>query len=470
LGQAVADAISGDTIKVAPGTYVVRAGPAENNDPGMTYIRNGIDLHTLTIEWEVPGLQPIIDQSAFAQLQGNSGGRPIGILAGSRNRNLTVRGLVLIGHPAGDSYGINTDAGYVEGVGFGTNPPSTLTIEYCKLVRWADGVKGTIYNREITCNIRYSTVEDCTGNSLTHGIYWPATAELNALGCTFRTTVAGIGSGAASAGHLLKSRARVTTVRGCLFDMAGGGAACIETPSGGRLTVQGNVIMAYNVGDPSNPPIKYGFEESALRITISSPSGGPLAVGTVFTGASSGNSGTVTNVLSTNVYVYSLNNGGSYLNDGETIRVAGVARGTITRAGSPDGTSNDGRTHSVNVDQNTIVKEQPSNWPATTTTAIGALWISTGMTNDLGNPITVPPATMRNNLVTDNAGSATGAGQRTLLDYPLNTAVPRSTIGPLGVYSAAPVAGNPSVNDAAYAWAGEFTPPRARTDTSRGGR
>lgn len=427
----------------------------------------GIQLETLTIEWEVEGQMPVIDLSAWAQLKGNSGGRPVGIDAGNNNRNLTVRGLVLIGHPNGDSYGVSTNAGYVEGVGFGTNPTSTLTIEFCKLVRWADGIKATIYNREISCFVRYSTIEDCTAGSLTHGIYWPASGELHALGCTFRTTVAGLAPNPIFAGHLLKSRARVTTVKGCLFDMAGGGAACIETPNGGELTVQGNVILKYNVGDASNPPIKYGFEEVATEMSVSL-SGAEIPVGETIVGSNSRAAAVVRNTYNAGTrIVYQLTTGGRYFDTGETITVAGVVRGTIvSRAGSPDGTARDGRRHSVNVCQNTVRNEQPSAWSGATSTAIGMLWIRDGMTDDAGNRIalTALPTTVRNNIVGD-----AGCGARTLLDFPDNTAVARSAISDRGVHSGGPIAGNPAVNDAAYAWAGEFTVPRARTDTFRGG-
>lgn len=390
-------AVSGDTIQVAPGTYVISA--LGDNDPGMTRIAGGINLHTLTIEWEVPGVQPIIDLSAFANREGNQGGRTVGIEAGPNSRNLTVRGLVLIGHQAGDAYGINSNAGYLPGVGFNGNPASTLTIEYCKLVRWADGVKATIYNREITVNLRYSTIEDCTGGSLTHGVYMPATAAIHVLGCVFRTTTAGLRPSSNTAGHLLKSRARVTTVRGSLFDPKAGCASCIETPNGGALTVEGNIILHYgqvsNAND--NPPIKYGFEESAS---------------------------------------------------------------------SPDGTSQDGRTHSIKIAQNTVRKDQPRDWSGSSNTAIGMVWVAANMTTDARVPIAPAsiPTAVRNNIIAD-----AGCAARTLMDYPQNSAVARSTISDLGVYSGGPIAGSPAESDAKFVWAGEFAVPTGRMDTFQGG-
>lgn len=469
LAQAVAGSISGDVIQVAPGTYVVSA--TGDSDPGMTVINGGdnnaINLPALTIEWEVPGTLPVIDMSAWFQRQGTTGGTNIAaISAGPGCLNLTVRGLHLIGHVAGDSYGINSNAGYLPGVGFNGNPAATLNIEYCKIQQFANGVKGTIYNFGLTLNISYSVLENCTGNGLTHGIYWPTSQALNALGCTFRTTVAGLQTSASSAGHLLKSRAKVTTVRGCFFDGAGGCASNIEAPGGGALTVVGNIMASYNVGDPSNPNIKYGFEEVARRITLSVSGTMPTVGQTI----SNGSATSTVYAVGANWIIYN-NNTSTVYGVGNTISlVGGGVIGTVTASiGSPDGTAQDGRTHSVLVGQNTIVKEQGSSWPGTVGTAVGALWVHTGMTDDAGNPITLTP-TVRNNLITNNAGSSTGAGARTLLDYPNNSAVARTSIDAAGVYSGAAIPGLPAVNDAPYAWAADFTVPAARTDTFRGGR
>ena len=397
LRAAVEGAISGDTIQVAPGTYVISALGA--SDVGMTWIPGGINLHTLTVEWEIPGVMPVIDLSAYAYRDGTQGGRTTGLEAGSNNRSLTVRGLHLIGHPAGDSYGINSLQGYLPGVGYNGSPASTLTIEYCKLQKFADGIKATIYNKEITVNVRYTTIEDCTGTYLTHGIYMPSLAELNVLGCTFRTTVAGASVPQSNAGHLLKSRARTTIVRGSLFDPAGGCASCIEAPNGGVLIVEGNVILHYGAASNSdeNPPIKFGFEESAA---------------------------------------------------------------------SPDGTASDGRTHSIKIAQNTVRKDQPS-WNGGDASRIGMIWVSASMTTPTGAPIPVGsiPTTVRNNII-----GGTTCGGRTLVDYPNNTSVARSTISDTGVYTGAPIAGEPAVNDASFVWDGEFRVPLPRTDTRRGGR
>lgn len=478
LAQAVAGAISGDTIKVASGTYVIPASPsAAATTPGFTVVGDtfsGIQLHTLTIEWETPGVMPIIDLSLYAQQQATTGGRAIGISAGNNNRNLTIRGLHLIGHPADPSggggnasYGINSNQGYTPGVGFDGSPAATLTIDQCKLARWGDGVKNTIYNRNLTTILTSTVIEDCSSNDKTHGIY--VNGELLSLrGCTIRTTVAGLSPPSSNAGHLLKSRTRATTVEASLFDPAGGCATCIETPSGGALTVEGNIILHYGqlLSSDDNPPIKYGFEESALRIVVNHGAEAVFTVGTTFV-AANGKSGAVTAVLAGSTYVYSLGEEGQYVSTG-AVTVGGLSRGTITSLiGSPDGSSNDGRTHSILIAQNTIRKDQPGDWSGNPSVAFGALWVATNMTTDAG--VAIPPAsistTVRNNIIGDQA-----CGDKTIADgYTLNSAVARSTISNTGVYSGANIAGNPLVNDAAFAWTADFTAATARTDTFRGG-
>lgn len=476
LQQAIdaATCLTGDTIKVASGTYVISA--FGDNDIGMTRTTGGINQNTLTVEWETPGVMPIIDMSAFAFRAGTQGGQAVGIEAGSNNRSLTVRGLHLIGYPVGNSYGINTNQGYVPGVGFSSppSPASTLTIEYCKIERWSDGVKGTIYNLNLTLNLRYSHILNCSEGSLTHGIYWPTSQAVNVLGSLLETTVAGLLPPSNNAGHLLKTRSRNTTVEGSLFKPAGGCAACIETPNGGNLSVKGNVIHHYGqaMGGDDNAPIKYGAEERARQITVNLT--GSIAVGNTITGATSGFVGTAIYVFDAGTrIVYTMPNSGNF-SVGEAILVSGVSQGTVlTSTGSIDGPGMDGRTHSVAVSQNTIRKDQPGDWSGSAAGAKGMIEVSASMTTENGTAL--PPAsiatTVRNNIVAD-AGTAarlflnSAAGNY----HPDNSGVARSSINDDGVYSGAAIPGNPVVAEAAYAYAGVFQIPTARTDTYRGGR
>lgn len=477
LAQAVAGAVSGDIIKVAPGTYVVSA-TGESTDPGSTYTGPyGIELETLTIEWEVSGNRPVIDMSAYVFRAGSVGGQGIGINAGGANRSLTVRGLTLIGSRKGDSYGINSNAGYVYQQ-TPLNPQSALTIEYCKLVNWSDGVKTTYANQNLSVTMRYTTVEDCSEGGLTHGVYVQGDF-LDVLGCTFRTTIAGNATGADGLGHLLKSRMKRTRIQGSLFDMRGGGASCIEAPVGGDLEVYGNIILKYKVGDASNPPIKYGFEEISTYLNVSI-TGDALQVGDQFVGQTSGARGTVVALQLNGTRLIYKRGGGDFNNPGENLLVGGNVRAVQvgSRGGSIDGTSFDGRTHRVRIAQNTIRNEQRSDWPGTTNYAVGMMWLCPNMTSDTGTPISnasiISAGFCRNNLVGD-----IGTGNRTVANiapeppYPDNTPVEASTIsttGTLGAYSGAPVPCSPAVNDAKYVWAGEFTIPTARSDTFRGGR
>lgn len=450
--------ISTDTITVAPGTYTV----ANTTDIGSTYLASGVLVDTLTIEAADLSDKPVLDLSAFITGWATAGGGPIGILAGSTNRHLTVRGLVLIGSPVGYSYGINSDAGYPSG-----NPAADLTIEYCHLEGWSDAVKNTYANSNFATRLRYSTIKDFGQDSLTHGIYITGNT-LEVTGCTF-TYSAGYFMPQIYRGHNIKSRCRTTTVRGCLFDPVGGCATNIELPNGGALVAEGNIILHYGATSHSdeNPPIKHGAEQNQPFFVLS-PVGGALSVGNVVTALETGYSFTITAAPGSNTYYYTLGGLQQYPEPGNTIQLSGVTRGTIsTKGGSPDGVLNDGRTHSVKLAQNTIRKLQSSWNPGDTANSYGAIEFKPMTTVD-GTAITVATvkaaSTVRNNIL---AGEPLGA--KTMADFPDNTAVAYSTVTALGVYSGGVIAGSPAINDAPYSYAGLLTIPTARTDTNRGG-
>lgn len=474
LAQAVAGAVSSDTIKVASGTYVIPSG-ASSSTPGFLYLEFGVELDTLTIEWETPGVMPIIDMSAWAYNVANTGGRAIGIHAGRLSRNLTVRGLHLIGSqhdPSGSgsnaSYGIYSSQGYEYGVA-PTNPPSVVTVDRCKVQSWGDGLKATDGNSEITFTALSSVIEDCTANDKTHGAYISAINTFTVRGCVFRNT----GSNTVAQpnrGHLLKSRARTTIVEGSLFDPVGGCACSLEFPNGGAVVVRGNIILHYGATTYANdnPPLKYGAEQQQTEFNVTLT--GAISAGNTVTGATSGATGTVIATYSGGTrIVYAKTSGGTYFQVGEAVLVGGSSQGTITSlGGSIDGLPTDSRIHSLVIAQNTIRKLQ-TNWNgATPGNSIAAMWVYAMTTAD-GTPIpqatTEAAATWRNNII---AGDPCGAA--TLATWASNSAVAYATVSDLGVYSGAAIAGNPLVNDAAYAYAGEFTAALTRTDTFRGGR
>ena len=271
-------------------------------------------------------------------------------------------------------------------------------------------------------------------------------------------------------GHLLKSRSRALTVEGSLFDPVGGCACCIDYPNGGTLNVKGNVILHYGAtaNSDENPPIKFGSEQQQTEMTVTLI--GAISVGQVITGPAPENaSGTVTGVYSAGTrIVYSKTQDGRYFQIGDEVRVGGVLRATInSKSGSPDGLSDDGRVHAINVSQNTFRKDQPTH-PSFDDIAL--MWVyrmTTADGTDVPQAATTGAATVRNNILAgDVIGSATSA---TNAAWANNSSVARSTVSDLGVYSGGRIAGDPIVGDAPWTWAGEFTQPKARSDTFRGG-
>jgi hypothetical protein len=252
---------SGDTIKVAPGTYVITdvnsvGCPAIQSAGGISF---GVELPALTIEWEVPGQPAIFDMSAWNPAYG--------IQMGSPCTSLTLRGLHFIGRQENGSCGLEANTGYPYNSDWTLNPTCTLTVEYCKFKHWADGILMGYGMTQATLNVRYCWFEDCTQyDGLTHGIYCSPGAQCNVIGCFFTSTAAAVGS-QTGAGHFLKSRARSTTVYGNLFagGTTGGCACCVELPCGGDVDISGNILLHYGFADHAdeNPPIKYGYEQHA---------------------------------------------------------------------------------------------------------------------------------------------------------------------------------------------------------------
>lgn len=410
--------VSGDTIKVAPGTYIVNSSADVGS---LTYILSsvpyGVLLDTLTIEWETFGTRPVIDMSGYSASSQASGGDGHCLIMGTTCHTLTVRGLDIKGYRGAQlCSGVYILTGYPAAPAAG--PSATLTVEYCAIRQCVNGIL-TRPNYSFTGNYRYTTFEDNgKGDGLSHGIYASDNAAANFLGCTFRTTAASAAQ--PGLGHLIKSRATVSTVQGCLFDPAHGTATCMDFPNGGTVSVAGNVILRYGAAayNDDNPPIKFG-EEQVPSVNANSPS---------FAGG-----------------------------------------------GQTDNFVHDSRTHSLTLAQNTIRMVQPEGgtpiFPVLQLTTPTTDWYLAGVPTPQssggtgGDVAMTVTQTVRNNIV----GSDTAAAANFVSTYPSNTAVSNTTISNLGVYSGDIVSGDPVVNDAAYAYASEFAIPNARTDTNRGG-
>jgi len=265
LQQAHDAAISGDTIKVAAGNYSV----SNSSSPGSTYILTsgvdvGVQLNTLTIEWETVGSPAVIDMSAYVIAANGSGGDLAGITMGAGCRNLTVRGLSIKGARNAnyfDNAGIRALPGYPLSGASGV--VASLTVEYCKFIEFTNGLV-TSHNFNFSIYLRYSTYQDCSATNLTHGVYAGPTLLLDILGCTFRSTSSAYAQ--PLVGHLLKSRAKTTTVRGSFFDGAYGCSRLMDISNGGAFTCTGNVLMHYpaTLIDDESQAVRFGAEQNAF--------------------------------------------------------------------------------------------------------------------------------------------------------------------------------------------------------------
>lgn len=403
---------SGDVVKCTGGTYVVY----DVNDPGNTNITNnsggvttGVQINTLTIEWETPGVPMVLDYSRSCAVSLRSGGEPRVIVMGSTCNNLTVRGLRFRGSraPTGStalSAAVWTQVESISGV----YPTCTLTLEYCKFENWGDGIKTQTTNYGLSAYVRYCVFENNSGGaSFHHDIYAGNSALLYVFGCTFRRS-AGQGFNQDGLGHMVKSRSRATTVLACLLDgymtsdFDGGVLTAINPANGGVVNILGNTILHYGAsasGSQGNP-IRIGEDQhTATGDTSNDPS------------------------LTTHSIL--------------------IAQNTIRHAF--------GRTGDVNYPR-AIISIFPTGFETTLLTGSG-----------VQIPVT---CTIRNNIVandTPRIGEFMG-------QYLNNTRKNIAEISDLGYVAGAAVAGSPAVNDATHEWVADYTTPAARLDTNRGGR
>ncbi len=195
---AVADAGSGDTIRIFPGRYYDCAVLSANH---------------LTVEGAVdPKLVALTDKTCQ--------GKALLVITGN---DITIRNLILARArvPDGNGAGIRAEGGSltVDGVQFLNNQEGILTADNPSMVLT---VRNSLFEKNGIC-----------GDSCSHAIYAGRIAELHVQNTVFRDT---------RDGHDIKSRAALTEVTGC--DIADGpeGTASylIEVPNGGALIVRGN--------------------------------------------------------------------------------------------------------------------------------------------------------------------------------------------------------------------------------------
>jgi hypothetical protein len=398
-----AGVVSSDTIRVAGGTYAVTSDTALGSMFYATYMGGpnaGVQIASLTIEAENINDKPFLDYSSRTA---------DGITMGVPCTSLTLRGIRLKGRQnqssGSDTHGVYILTGYPASPS--TGPTATLTLDQCELREWSDGIL-TRSNHNFSTVITSCVFQDNGANSgLYHGIYFSGGASLTVTGSTFRTTVNAVSQ--PGAGHLIKSRARTTTIRGCLFDPAYGTATCIDVCNGGDVTITGNIINhtfgAAQSGD-DNPTIKFG-EEQQPRYNVNSPQYNPA-------------------------------NTDNFVHDGRT-------------------------THSILLAQNTFRRLQPEGGQPFDIIEVDIP--TTDYISGSGDQLMTVTQTIRNNIVANDTGTATNF----VAAYPSNTAVTYASVNNLGVCSAGDFACVPYVADATYAWAADFTAPTARSDYRRGG-
>lgn len=268
--------VPGDTVKVFPGTYSISSPDTSigsiSNLVGGLHV--GIPVDNITIEWEFPGQPAIIDQNAWGVAVAGNGNDTHGFVMGINCNNLTIRGIHVRGYREALSSGVYILSGY----GNPTPPNAKLIVEYCKFYEFSNGIL-TRPHFGFSLYSRYNVYQDNgAGDGLTHGVYISDNAHSSFIGDTFLNTANA--KPQPGMGHLIKTRAKQSIVKGCYFDPQffnpnGGAATCMDFANGGRVVVVGNVIHRYGavLFADDNPTIKYG-EEQVPFYNANSPSFG----------------------------------------------------------------------------------------------------------------------------------------------------------------------------------------------------
>lgn len=413
---------SGDTIKIAPGTYIINS--ASPGSPGSIYFDStkpyasakwspvdGIQFNTLTIEGADPNNPTVIDCSPYCQIQAGNGGSPDGIVMGTGCYYLTVRHLRLKGFLSTDnSGGIRSKSGYYTTPPDGNGLESILTVENCKIESFTNGIIST-NNHNQKYFIRKSVFENNSGRDQAHGIYMGHSDTIEVDGCRFVNSEVV----AFSRGHLFKSRAKHTRIRASVLDSGTGCARLMDISNGGDLEVAGCVLIHRGGGNPL----------------------------------------------------------GAFQGQQDNQICAFGPEQTIGYYGAGEFAA-DGRTHSVKWWQNTTRKTE-GHRTGDPPQAFQTLRIWPGILTDAGTPATIVQtdgsgSTVRNNIAaSDTVGSGNSAQEFVTL-WPSNTAVAHTTVADDGAYSGGDIVGNPAVNDAHTAFKANYQDPVARSDTYRGGR
>ncbi len=419
---------SGDVVKVAAGTYAMAddrfdAGSMSIRDNWPGGVEAGVNIDTLTIEAEDMNEPPFIDSSWWCASGVRGGGQPQFVTAGIPCHNLTLRGIRMRGSPAPTGSTV-ISAAFWQLTDY-PNPdgaPATFTFDRCLFTGWGDAIKAR-YHLSTSFHINACVFIDNSDGAagLHHDIYTGNNALTEVVGCTFIRTGT-VGYKQDSYGHFVKSRCRVTTVRGNFFRAYmdaqgfGGSNSLINTPCGGVVEVTGNVLLDYgSMSNNSSHNILRSGEQQFP--TSGEPSTDPL--------------------LQTHSYLIAQNT---------TLQLRGYPLG--------DG----------NAVQVLSLFHIPSNDPN------GAV-VSTGVPTFAmtGSGTMVPvTTTVRNNIVAHYDGVRAAAF---LALYPNNTLASVGEVSAdTGVYSPGDVAGSPAVNDAPFKWVGDYLPAAVRTDTMRGAR
>lgn len=266
---------AGDVIKCTSGTYVV----FNVDDPGSTQLTNntggvqmGVEINSLTIEWETPGNPMVLDYSKYCQIGMWTGGQPRLLIMGAGCRSLTVRGIHFRG--ARPQLGASFFGAAIWTQVTGKDQPATLTVEYCKVWECPDGIKTQDAHYNLSTYIRNCVFENNSDSrGLDHDIYTGTNALTYVLGCTFRK-IAGTAYPQDGMGHFVKSRCRATTVLACLFDGYmdsngyGGVSQTINAPNGGVVKIAGNVILYYGATQyrSAGNPLRYGDDQHTQTV------------------------------------------------------------------------------------------------------------------------------------------------------------------------------------------------------------